>query len=157
MLENRCCWVDYQLIYPMGPRFHHFNVNQGIVHQNTIKVEMMARLEVSVICLFSVHRSGNAEYLQYLLRAWCWIEINQRKKYFIGSSFVAIMWLLLKEKNTRCSYSRAVSEAALCSKVRRVAALWDVELPGFHGGLSTAINMCWLKVIYDPRHQEPIL
>lgn len=141
----------------MGPKFHHFNVNRGIVDQNTIKVEMMARLEAFVICPFLFTGVAMPNYLQYLLRAWYWIEINQRKKYFIGSSFVAIMWLLWKEKNTRCSYSRAVSEAALCSKVRRVAALWDVELPCFHGGLSTAINMCWLKVIYDPRHQEPIL
>ena len=66
-------------------------------------------------------------------------------------SFLAVIWTIWKERNSRCFEGIAVSESRLVEKTKLLVALWVFILPSFKGYSLDQIVFHWKGGLFYDR------
>lgn len=78
-----------------------------------------------------------------LYKAW-WVPLKSiRGKVMWRASFVAVMWIIWKERNARCFENSALAVDALVDNLKFSMASWMVANPHFYGYAIDQIILNW--------------
>ena len=75
--------------------------------------------------------------------------VDPRGKVMSRLSFLAVIWTIWKERNSRCFEGIAVSESRLVEKTKLLVALWVFILPSFKGYSLDQIVFHWKEVAFS--------